>query len=341
MSRRSATLGSILLELALFFSLWELAYRAFQTVPVLGQSLIRSHGVPAYRPETGAWLAAFALAWILVFPVLRRLVGQWKLVDFGLPKEGWGPAARAGVILVMLLLFVANGGFLLIPDMAGQLYSAYGFRSQDDYIVFLVLIVPIAAALGEELLFRCYLQGLLQDVHRSFGPVIAAVVFASMHAFQGLVPLLAFHIPGALLIGAIYRRYRNLPVLIGAHLCFDLVVFAELFVLHGRPELRLPLTGGLVFVAAATVYGLRKDLAILGRELVEMRKGLRVRWPLFTIWALVVGACGFVANDMFEVLGAVGSALSVGTAGAVAGCALTGLVIGTLLTRTAPSSDGP
>jgi membrane protease YdiL (CAAX protease family) len=280
----------LLVELAVFFAAFELCYRVLPHHGWWGHSVLRPEARSVYLVETPAMLAACAAAFLLIYPALRVWRGGWGPRAFGLRPDDWGRALRFAAVLLGLDLTISSLGFLVVPGLPDQLWAAYGRPSGLQLAALLLFVVPIGAAIGEELVYRGYVQGGLQGCHRAWGPVTAALVFAGLHAFQGLVPLLLFHVPGALLVAAAYRRTGNIVVFILFHLAFDLIVFTALWVMAGEASAAAWLPAALLAAGLGVVLILRRTLLALVRELLDVLLGLRVGWRRGVLWALAVGA---------------------------------------------------
>lgn len=116
------------------------------------------------------------------------------------------------------------------------------------------------------------------------------MAFAWPHRFQGWVPVLTFHLPGAVLFGVFYQRHRNLPVLMAVHLLFDLAVFGALTLVHLDPAYRPTVASmGLAAGLALLLMG-RHALGGLWQDAGNLLRGVGTRWiagPLLV--AAVVG----------------------------------------------------
>ena len=280
----------LLVELAVFFAAFELCYRLLPHHGWWGLSVLRPAARSVYLVETPAMLAACAAAYLLIYPALRVPRGGWGPRAFGLRTDDWGRALRFAAGLLGLNLTFSSLGFLIVPGLPDQLWAAYGRPSGAQLAALLLFVVPIGAAIGEELVYRGYLRGALRDCHRAWGPVTAALVFAGLHAFQGLVPLLLFHVPGALLVVAAYRRTGNIVVFILFHLAFDLIVFTALWFMAGEAASATWLPVALLGVGLGVLAALRRTVLALVRELVDLLVGLRGGWRRGVPWALAVGA---------------------------------------------------
>jgi len=287
----------LLVELIVFFAGFELCFQLLAERGWAVRSVLRPGHGAVYRIETPAMLIACAVAFFVLFPALRVWRGGWGPRDFGFRCDGWGAALRIGGVLLGLELVLSFTGLLVIPGLPAQLWAAYGHPDGYELLVLLLLVVPVGAALGEEIVYRGYLQGGLQCCHRAWGPVIAALVFAGLHAFQGVVPLLLFHVPSAIVFVAAYRRTGNLVVMILVHLLFDLIVFAAIWLLAGPPGWSAALPGVVLAGALALLLALWRAVVDLFHEVVDLLVGLRSGWVRGVLWAVVIGALFLVARE--------------------------------------------
>ena len=281
----------------MFFAAFELCFQLLAARGWGVQSVLRSGHGAVYRIETPALLVACAVAFLVFHPALRVWRGGWGPRDFGLRRDGWGMALRFGGVLLGLELVISFLGLLVIPGLPAQLWAAYGRPDGYELLVLLMLVVPIQAAVGEEIVYRGYLQGGLQRCHRAWGPVTAALVFAGLHAFQGVVPLLLFHVPSAIVFVAAYRRTGNLVVMILVHLVFDLIVFAGIWLLAGPPGWSAVLPAVVLASALGLLLGLRRTVVELLSEVLDLLGGLRYGWARGVFWAVVIGALFLVARE--------------------------------------------
>ena len=257
--------------------------------PALRGSVWRD-GPRWFTVESGAWLLGTGLAFLVALPLLRWTGDRWTARDFGLRRDGWGPAVAGGAALLGLMLTVSHAAFLVLPDVMANAWAAYGVAVGPDLVAFLLFAVPLGAAFAEEALYRGYLHGSLARWHPAWGTLAAAVAFAAAHRFQGWVPVLTFHLPGAVLFGVFYQRHRNLPVLMAVHLLFDLAVFGALALVHLDPAYHPTVDSiGLSAGLALLLMG-RAALGGLWQDAGNLLRGAGTRWiagPLLV--AAVVG----------------------------------------------------
>lgn len=144
-------------------------------------------------------LAAIAAAGVGLF--IRR-GGREALARLGLGRLRPGQwAAAIGWVTVMVFTQGVVGAtwFILQPQQAELLDSVNTLLLQDIDSLGEWFALALAAAVGEEILFR----GALQPV---FGLLPTAVLFALAHVQYGLTPVTAFVLILGLVLGAIRRR---------------------------------------------------------------------------------------------------------------------------------------
>lgn len=305
--REVAGLLAVGLELLVLLCAAEWVFRWLQEPGWWTESIMGPKRLVRYPFETPAWLVTFGVGFFVLMPTLRWCFGGWGPVQFGVPRLGggrWLRGFRQAGVLMALSLLLSHAGFLLFPELMESTWRAYGIHTREDFLVFMIIGVGLGAAVGEELTFRCYLQGTFQELSPSWGPLAAAGLFASLHLFQGWLPVLAFHLPGALIIATIYRGSRCIVALITMHLMFDLEAFWLLRTVHLSPDWRiwLPLAG--VAVGAAWLVLERRTLVEIAKELGRILRGLTDRWWLWIPgFVALLGGVGW-ASKVFLLAGA-------------------------------------
>jgi membrane protease YdiL (CAAX protease family) len=180
--------------------------------------------------EGGLAILSCLLGWLTGFPPWELFA--WSAIDAGL-------GLVAAVPMLALLIVCARfprGPFRRIEEVIDKVVRPRFGRCTVTELA----LIALAAGLGEELLFR----GFLQDaVDRHFGPVIAigitAILFGLMHPITPTYAVLAT-LAGAYL-GWAYLASGNLLVAVVAHAFYD---FAALVYLlrSRRPASPEPLT---------------------------------------------------------------------------------------------------
>ncbi|MFA4860124.1 CPBP family intramembrane glutamic endopeptidase [Methanoregula sp.] len=196
--------------------------------PLLNADLQNMLGIGHEIQGSSVKLDTFTLIWTIIGSFL--LVGLWVRRDIRSTLERLGlvrPTARQVLIGVASGLLLV-GIFWLFDDAIALLFAANGIPTTDDTLVtnlFMVSFTPLAAVvasitagLGEELSIR----GVIQP---RFGILIAALVFASMHAYQyAWDGLLSVFLVG--LCFGILRNYTNTSTSAISHGVYDLTLFA-------------------------------------------------------------------------------------------------------------------
>lgn len=334
MAARRRPLWPLLAELGAFVLIWEALAQLLPTEGWWRRSLLRPESRSWYAIESPRELTLLALALLVVYPLLRIWRGRWTARDFGLRRDGWPEALRFGTVQLALTLLVAHLGFLLLPGMPEQLWEAYHRPAGEHAFALLAMVIPIQAAFAEEVIYRGYLQGALSRCHRAWGPFCAALLFAAPHAFQGAVPLLLFHLPGALVVAAVYRRIENIVVMIATHAVFDLIVFAVMIHVVHHPGHRVALSAGIAVGAAAVLVGLRGTVLALWHEVLSLLSGLRVRWATWISNTLLLLGLASIGQGALVALGAGGGVLDGTTVGL-------GLALLLLVLFVVPRAPGP
>ncbi len=177
------------------------------------------------------WLAALLTAG-LALGLLK--LHQLRPAAFGLSRRhfdrqlGWSAVALvgvfiahfAGVVVIVLLL-------QLFPQFNEDLASRREFLEMmplDDLLLTVLLLVPVA--IQEELLFRGLLIPYLYRLGCGWvgAIVISTVIFASLHASQGLLAIPQIFAVGAT-FGLFFVLSRSLTTVIIAHFFFNLIQF--------------------------------------------------------------------------------------------------------------------
>ncbi|MFO0675252.1 MAG: CPBP family intramembrane glutamic endopeptidase [Polyangiaceae bacterium] len=249
-------------ELALVAWVGKALFRAFE--PFGGswaESVFRARGSVRYPQETPAYVVPFLLQMLVLFPAVRWARGGRSRASFGLAR----PFAGASACLAMTLagLVVMNVGTLAVPGVLDAAWTAYGMSGPTDAWVFVLWMSPVVAAFGEEVTFRSCLQGGLMEASVPVGALSSAITFASLHAFQGLVPLFAFHVPAAVLYAGIYARHRDLVSQMVAHAAYDAIVFGEMWLLYRGGVDRTAMTVGVTVAATVGLVLQRKTFGTI------------------------------------------------------------------------------
>jgi membrane protease YdiL (CAAX protease family) len=169
---------------------------------------------------------------IVVATLLMRRHGTgWRELGWGLPRgrRQWASAiAFALLAVVAVIVFMV---FVLDP-----LTTRLGLETPSDapdrwafflgrplvFLTYLVVVVWIGAALGEELLMRGFVLNRLADMFGrdkagwTLAMLVHAVIFGSLHAYQGLPGMLGTGVV-ALIFALVYMlaKRRLFPLVLG------------------------------------------------------------------------------------------------------------------------------
>lgn len=220
---------SLLLQLAAGLALGRLTPGATLADPA---GLGLAAGLAVQLAVSALSLAAPAAALIAAARPGRARLGLVR------PRPGafalWAPVALGAAMLANLLanlLGLADGQTLALPRSGWPLLLAF-------------LQICLVPALGEELLFRGAMQGMLRPRGGATAALAAAVPFALLHGRpgQGLVALLT-----GLVMGLAMEATGSLAPAVAAHLGNNLLAFAASWLLlYGPPGL----AGGVQLAAA-------------------------------------------------------------------------------------------
>lgn len=279
------------LEIGIVFVLFDLVYRWSVRQPGWWrQSLFRERG---FVIESPGWLLPDLLCTLLLLPLLRVVFAGWRLPQLGLRGVGFSASLREGVVLLGAALLLVNLSLLCWPEIPAMAFRAYGITRTADLWVYLLWVIPVMAGVGEELFFRGVVHGGLSEANRSWGPLTAAVLFAGVHYFQGLVPLLLFHLPISLLFMLNYRRNGNLLGLMLVHTLFDWIVFSEFYLVFRAGHHRVGIAAGLLVLSLLLLLFARRQLVRVGEALRAWSRELGREWrggvPLLLAFTLVMG----------------------------------------------------
>ena len=162
---------------------------------------------------------------------MKRRGARWSGLGLVLPAGLREWAITLGLALLAIVSVILFMAFVLDPvaDYFGWLTppeapDRFAFLLGKPYLFFayLVVVVWVGAALGEELLMRGFLLNRLADLlgHSTMGwslaMLIHAITFGLLHIYQGVPGMVGTGVV-ALIFGSIYLlgKRRLLPVIIG------------------------------------------------------------------------------------------------------------------------------
>lgn len=181
--------------------------------------------------------AVFAGAVTAVGLTLRR---RGNLYDLGLnrPNRWW--TVPFWVLGIMVVFIAAQG---LMPQLAAPLFdlpepdmSRYDFiRGNPSAAIAMALVLPLTAAIPEEIVYRGFLIGRLLTIFgNGRGAAVLAVfvqslIFGSIHFQWGLGGMLVTSIMGFVWGGAFLLCGRNLWIVIMAHSAAHIALVAQIY----------------------------------------------------------------------------------------------------------------
>lgn len=162
----------------------------------------------------------------------------WSGIEVGINTESWNDVIiglAAGSFSYLVLLVVVRSSLLVANAMQRTAQTVQSIVS--GFGVGAMAIVAFAAAIGEEFLFRVFLQGWIASLASPWiGVLVAASAFALAHA-TSVVYLLTSFVLG-IAIGAAYEWNSSIIMIVCWHFSYDLLALA---VLVKAPELlRIP-----------------------------------------------------------------------------------------------------
>ncbi len=172
--------------------------------------------------------------------VLITALPQIGLILYILSLQPWLYPARYGLIafrptellralgLFLLLLLVPlalTGLLLLLPDAHQLLQNGFRWRFSRWEFAPLVVVTSIVVGYREELFFRAYLIGRLEDagVGRGAAAVGGSILFGLGHLYQGVPGFVVASLTGLILAIAFLRR-RSVHGIALAHGLYNSVV---------------------------------------------------------------------------------------------------------------------
>ncbi|WP_082346727.1 CPBP family intramembrane glutamic endopeptidase [Xanthomonas vasicola] len=162
------------------------------------------------------------------------VVIRWETHSFAAAGIRRHSATRSLIWIVVLTAIIIGLVTPVLQPLIDQLtgtktdYSAYGaLRGNIKASVRLIGLAWLSAALGEELVFRCFLMHQLERLLSTFrggqitSSIVGGAIFGLMHAAQGIAGVLLTGIVGSIFCFAYLRSDRNAWALIVAHGLID------------------------------------------------------------------------------------------------------------------------
>ena len=225
--RQTLGWGRFLLQ---FFTV-ALLYLAAQVPPVLIWGEIDASGQMQISSTVMAGATAFgmAVALLVCWFWLRKdgaLAQAWRI----LPRGGWGKTLLVALATTIAILgwftlgTMALGALGLSPPAVGEVLEMVT-QSGFHYVLWLVLVAWFAAGLGEELLYRGFLQDRLSRLKgigsTLWGPIlIQGLIFGVSHGYQSVSGVIITGMVG-IGLGWVRTRVDSLMPLILAHMAVD------------------------------------------------------------------------------------------------------------------------
>ena len=196
-----------------------------------------------YISPTNSLVLSLVAVQGLAFPGIAALYFRYKgrslrgFIPVSLPSlRQFGLIIGAWIGALVLVLVAANGVVQLLGTEPAGNAAAETAAENPEFIPFLIPLVFLLNAPGEELLFRGVIQGLLRE---RFGPaaaiLLATSAFAPIHitaligSFDAaLVTITILSIP-SIVFGAVYEWTDNLVVPTLVHGLYNATLFAGLY----------------------------------------------------------------------------------------------------------------
>ncbi len=201
-----------------------------------------------YFEINGAGSIAIWCAIFVATIFMRRRKATWRDLGLSLPKSRREWLTNIGLAFLTVIIVFLLMGLILDPIL-----SHFGLEKPSDvadrfqfflgkpvlFITYLVIVVWIGAALGEELLMRGFLLNRLTDVFgkNKTGWIIAmlihAIIFGMLHIYQGLAGIITTTFI-ALIFGSAYliAKRRLFPVIL-AHLIINTISLTAFYLTGG------------------------------------------------------------------------------------------------------------
>lgn len=191
----------------------------------------------------GMWCGVLVATWLM-----RRRSGSWRDLGLTWPQDARAWWSTLGWTLVAIVsVFAAIG--LVIEPVTSALGLETPASAADRFqplighpvrlAVYLVTVVWIGAALGEELQMRGFVLNRLADlfgrgkVGWGAAVLVQGVIFGSLHAYQGLHGVLATGVIGAVLALVYLASGRRLAPVVLGHGVINTIILLALYLNGG------------------------------------------------------------------------------------------------------------
>ena len=167
----------------------------------------------------------------IIIAVITLWALDWDLSYFGIGKVKWWYSLKQAVLYTLIIILLND--LLLSPIIELYLFqdidlSAFdSLRGNTMNLFIMLLFMWIAAAFGEEFLYRGYLMKrsaiLLGNTKRAWiiALFISATIFGFSHAYQGPGGILTTGLVGLILAYIFYEHRENLMIPILTHGIYD------------------------------------------------------------------------------------------------------------------------
>lgn len=182
------------------------------------------------------WLNSIFLFAIVVF-TKRAVPWRWKELGLGKPVNWWQPILVSLLTFGALVLFSVFIKPLIIESFGTHQNLSYLMTLKGNLpgLIHMLITVWVGAAFLEELIFRAYLIKTFEILLGKsffttlFSILISAVLFAGIHAYQGITGILITGAMG-LIFGLVYvLNGRRIWPLILVHGLIDTITLVEIY----------------------------------------------------------------------------------------------------------------
>ncbi|MFD2517035.1 CPBP family intramembrane glutamic endopeptidase [Salinimicrobium flavum] len=216
---------SLVLLLAVSFTLDYLSYNYYSNTFLNVESM-------------GFWLLLYKVGFMVAVVLINKKASGWLWSDLGFarPPNWWNPvltAVATFTAVILLSLFLKP----LLLEIGGPQNTAHlaALRGNLPLLLFALLLVWIAAAFVQELVFRAFLINTLDSIFGNsirstwFAVLISALLFGLVHTWQGLSGIL-FTAAIGLVFGIVYiLNGRRIWALIFVHGLLDSITLVSIY----------------------------------------------------------------------------------------------------------------
>lgn len=184
---------------------------------------------PGMRAHAAMLAALSIYAGAIAGTVLLAIQGvSWRAIAFRRPRSWFMTIASAAAAAVAILVLIYQFGIPLLEDLGLRpidfsLYERALEGNLQAYLLWMVFVVWGSAAIGEELFARGFIMNRFEALFRGAPGAILiaafaqAVLFGSLHSFQGPIGIILSGTSGFLFGLIFYAAGRRLWVPILAH----------------------------------------------------------------------------------------------------------------------------